>query len=173
MNSGEFPAAILKDCEEDKMLVCFSQRECTRKGKATKMSERNWQKDWELCQRATPGPWYVGKRSKYAIFTDNGRDVLGNKCKKLPVASTVYGYRGLGNRERDAEFIAEAREALPYWLQRVRVLEAKNRVLQKQLTVLTEAAREVLQISPEFNDDIDRLVRLQKVISELEKEVSW
>ena len=33
---------------------------------------RNWARDWELCKKATPGPW--------------------------------------------AEFIAEAREALPYWL---------------------------------------------------------
>ena len=60
------------------------------------MPERDWQKDWEMCQRATSGKWEEG--------------------------GTWYGVRMVAWKE-DAEFIAAAREALPFWLQRVRELE--------------------------------------------------
>ncbi|MGB9792813.1 MAG: hypothetical protein ACPLTR_09605 [Thermacetogeniaceae bacterium] len=65
------------------------------------MPERDWAKDWELCQRATLGPW---RAEVYA------QRVMPYICEHVNSA--------------DAHFIAEAREALPYWLQRVRELEA-------------------------------------------------
>jgi len=59
------------------------------------MDNRNWQKDWELCQKATPGPWLESE--------------LGE----------------MGMLIWDAKFTAAAREALPYWLKRVQELEAQ------------------------------------------------
>lgn len=64
------------------------------------MPERDWQKDWELCMKATPGPW------KAEVFAQR---VMPYICEH------VIGV--------NARFIAEAREALPYWLQRVRELK--------------------------------------------------
>jgi len=64
--------------------------------RSNKMTERDWQKDWEMCQRATSGKWEEG--------------------------GTWYGVRMVAWKE-DAEFIAAAREALPFWLQRVREVE--------------------------------------------------
>lgn len=64
------------------------------------MVKRDWQKDFNLTMRATSGPW---RAEIYA------RRVMPYICEHIDPA--------------DASFIAEAREALPYWLQRVRKLE--------------------------------------------------
>lgn len=84
------------------------------------MSERDWQKDWELAMRATPGPWgydydfTTEPINAYIHMKEDG------KCVGLAIAKV---FRGARERCNDTEFIAEAREALPYWLQRVRELE--------------------------------------------------
>jgi hypothetical protein len=79
----------------------------------SKQSKRDWQKDWELCQAATPGPW---RAEVYA------QRIMPYICEHVNAA--------------DARFIAEAREAIPYWLQRVRKLET---LLDKILTVCNDA----------------------------------
>ena len=146
---------------------------------------RNWQKDWELCERATPGPWEIG------VWYTNGRvndgsdatwkpkNIPHGKCyvchceesilvkeykncvghtmhlHKLPDLSewreiySTTGKRIIGNyndeeggvctKKEDAEFIAEAREALPYWLKRVKELEKKNKKLQDDIAKLRKA----------------------------------
>jgi len=71
------------------------------------MTERDWQKDWETCERATSGKW----------------EMVSANCPEgpymirmpYPKGGTWYGVRMIAWKE-DAEFIAEAREALPYWL---------------------------------------------------------
>jgi hypothetical protein len=79
------------------------------------MAQRDWQADWELTKRATPGPWYAiphpeYKSAKWRVDTN-------------PNASWAnFGELAYMSAE-DARFVAEAREALPYWLQRVKELE--------------------------------------------------
>lgn len=68
------------------------------------MSERDWQRDWEICQHY--------KTHIYDIDTD--QDVLIE------------------------EFLAEAREALPYWLQRVEKLEEENYKLNNVIGMVRE-----------------------------------
>ena len=80
------------------------------------MSERDWQKDWETCERATSGKW----------------EMVSANCPEgpymirmpYPKGGTWYGVRMIAWKE-DAEFIAESREALPYWLRRYKELHAK------------------------------------------------
>ena len=68
---------------------------------------RNWARDWDLCEKATYGKW----------------EMVSANCPEgpymirmpYPRGGTWYGVRMIAWKE-DAEFIAEAREALPYWL---------------------------------------------------------
>lgn len=78
---------------------------------------RDWAKDWEICERATPGPWKHEDR-----FYIRVPGVL----QSLAVLNW--------DEERNGRFIAEAREALPYWLQRVKELEEVLRLAYRALT---------------------------------------
>lgn len=71
------------------------------------MPERDWEKDWKLHQEVVRGPWRIEQ-------SNDGR------CY---VASSTGFWIDVGYSPRTARFIAEAREALPYWLQRVKELE--------------------------------------------------
>lgn len=104
---------------------------------------RDWERDWELCQRATPGPWYPRAtdderfmNAQY-VSTDPGPGWLHDgeqgmsveECEpEKVIAITLLQTPRLasvedGKWDENTEFIAEAREALPYWLQRVKELE--------------------------------------------------
>lgn len=78
--------------------------------------ERNWEKDWEMCQGVVRPPWKVDKDSegRYYVYTDTGIWI------EVGYAPSV------------AQFIAQAREALPYWLQRVRELEEQLKTQMSQ-----------------------------------------
>ena len=101
------------------------------------MSTRDWQRDMETCQKASPGPWRPG---------GDGRIY----CSKGYYVATIYKLLtpdGLADdvvtTNANMQLIAEAREALPYWLQRVRELEDElERV--KKLEAVAEAAQEFL-----------------------------
>ncbi len=85
------------------------------------MSNRDWQKDWKTCQYGIPGPWFYhvpGRDGEWAGYVYSG--ATGER-----VAYDVSFDDGM--------FIAEAREALPYWLQRVRELEEENSKLREAL----------------------------------------
>jgi len=69
--------------------------------KRARIPERDWQKDWELCQQFKPGA---------VVIIDN------------PSAVPIETY-----------FAIEAREALLYWLQRVRDLEERVQQLEAGL----------------------------------------
>ena len=90
--------------------------------------ERDLQKDLELCNKATEGPWIVhpgkivfpGKSSMYQSLIIAEFD-LG------PVASV--GVRGKENKENE-EFIAQAREGWPEAIQRA--IEAESKLTKIQ-----------------------------------------
>lgn len=108
------------------------------------MSERNWEKDWELCQKASPSPWRVVGKDSW-------------KLKGFPQVeiNTPEGHYFPVNFECDAIFIAEARDALPYWLQRVRELEAQVAVMREVLELCIPKDNEIFINAPE-----DSAVRL-------------
>ena len=102
------------------------------------MSERDWQKDWDLCQRATPGPW------RFEVYYIKPNDFLRNDRPIVSWWGVVAGTHDAGDFEvivanescvdiyeldeqevANMHFIAEAREALPYWLRRYKELHAK------------------------------------------------
>lgn len=101
-----------------------------RKGnEVRKMTERDWQKDMEICKKATPGPWWVdvGKILNPCSIA------LGHSDEFNTEVYICLGTSAVADAIDDAEFIAESREALPYWLQRVRELEEKIEQLKVQL----------------------------------------
>jgi len=87
---------------------------------------RNWARDWELCQKATSGPWKWSKWSSKdegytgMVYYENGHEV-----SLMGVGSECDDDYDIYIKESDARFIAEAREALPYWLRRYKELHAK------------------------------------------------
>jgi len=106
---------------------------------------RNWKRDLELCNKATPGPWKVYEKpdSEPIIWSHvsgdpkglityqyndlhyvNGADRFG--IVRAPSYRLRSGWKDsayqrlfLESLRNDMQFIAEAREALPYWLQKV------------------------------------------------------
>jgi len=86
--------------------------------------ERNAKDDMAICDKATPGPWY--------------REKTGATCcgcsVEVEIADTgpfgdddcnVYVERLVTYPLDDADFIATAREALPYWIERAVAAEKK------------------------------------------------
>jgi len=98
------------------------------------MTERDWQKDWDLCQRATPGPWkwvYYKWSDIYALEGPQDETILDDGSY-----NEEYDAPGdplISPNDPNGQFIAEAREALPYWLQRVRELEGDIEALEIML----------------------------------------
>ena len=68
------------------------------------MTERDWQADWELAMRATPGSWKALK----------GRTFVHLKLGERRIIEAPY--TDMAQDDIDFSFIAESREALPYWL---------------------------------------------------------
>jgi hypothetical protein len=95
------------------------------------LEERDWRKDWDMCVRATPGPWkwdWSGVCApSYGSLFGFGRE----RWKVIDLSCDDCGGRKV-EREADRVFIAEAREALPYWLRRVRELEERLKTLEER-----------------------------------------
>lgn len=87
------------------------------------MNKRSWLNDWEICQKATPGKWEVVAANSEGPYLIR---------MPFPKGGTWYGIRQIAWK-KDAEFIAMAREALPYWLKRVEELEYAIAELEKQV----------------------------------------
>lgn len=103
------------------------------------MNKRDWQADMALCEKATQEPW------------------VSERAKLLPW-STVYpqdSFKFICDRVKheDADFIAEARTALPYWLQ--------------QYAEATEERDELQSLAENFNADIRQL---EQQVESLERE---
>lgn len=88
------------------------------------MNKHDWTKDWELCQKATPGPWK-------SCEARDGCGEVWSLPADFTVACTKYEEEDQCMKRilDDADFIAEAREALPYWLNRVKELEEGLQVM--------------------------------------------
>jgi hypothetical protein len=74
--------------------------------------KRDWQADWEMCEKASPGPWEVLKDAGKVDRISWEIEILTDGKKELET-------------RQDMEFCAMAREALPYWLQRCKELESE------------------------------------------------
>lgn len=86
--------------------------------------ERDIAKDRELCEKATPGPWFVNPRSAYIVSTHPKSHYYGSFVDGRVVhrvANTKFD--AFGNSKADAQFIAESRTALPYYISRTEHLE--------------------------------------------------
>jgi len=75
--------------------------------------KRDAQNDLELCNKATPGPWWI----------DGNGDIIQTKH----ITRDVWF---IPKTQEDVKFIAESREALPYWIKRS---EALNKMLIKAI----------------------------------------
>jgi hypothetical protein len=99
---------------------------------------RDWQGDWELCEKATPGPLSIlppyptEYGIEWEVATEQGKGIWVAHCQG----------------EHDARFIAEAREALPYWLQRVKELEVKVKELEENFE---EAKGEIYELQDYYH----------------------
>lgn len=79
---------------------------------------RDWQKDMQMCEVVTPGPWIV--------WEDDG-DVKVQAVAEGPNIAN-FGRYGWGVMP-EAKFTAEVRTALPYWLQEAKTLQDKLKEL--------------------------------------------
>jgi hypothetical protein len=106
---------------------------------------RDWQKDLELCDKATPGPWIQGDK-KYQKLLGNSSMVFkptvrgnGVNIKFISQIDGRYQDKDETNNllwitaVKDAKFIAESREGWPAALRRVIELEAENERLRDML----------------------------------------
>jgi hypothetical protein len=87
--------------------------------------DRDYQKDLEICKKATPGPWEVEKKIP---FYDLHRIVpqIVNKDSVIIFNECHYAPKDL----HDWTFIATAREALPYYIKRcMELAEALQKIL--------------------------------------------
>lgn len=116
------------------------------------MPDRNWQEDWGMCVRATIGPWKVCE-------AQDGCGLVWSVPADFPVATTDTDSESDGivsskkRKLEDAGFIAEAREALPYWLLQVEELREENATLR-------DLASEIIG-GVVFSDDRMAVVELQ------------
>jgi hypothetical protein len=87
--------------------------------------ERDVEKDLELCENATPGPWVPSVYGSQVLTGDSWNTVCGvlgtHNCSPEP-AEWEDG-RTAKTIEANAQFIAESREALPYYIKRCQELE--------------------------------------------------
>jgi len=85
---------------------------------------RDAKKDLKACERATPGPWYREKTgANYKGFSTE--TVIADTCT-FATGNKVYAdLEGKGGHlpSDDADFIALARDALPYWIKRAQEAE--------------------------------------------------
>lgn len=110
------------------------------------MAERDWRKDWELIMQASPGPW------KWSIMDGDYTGMFYFEDGKHEVSLMgVDNKYNIYIEESDARFIAEAREALPYWLERVRELEAESKRLRELLHLAINALRAPTHAINDFN----------------------
>lgn len=83
---------------------------------------REWKKDMEMCEAATPGPWTDEENeSMWMLF---GGHMGAMQLIKAPKRSTPFAE--YWPEAEDALFIKESRTAMPHWLQEAKRLEGLN-----------------------------------------------
>lgn len=107
---------------------------------------RDAQKDLEICNKATPGPW---KQNNIYISKTDELDDFEIEVKVPRYFSSEEQLISIHEQAwNNAKFIAEAREALPYWIQRAQRLK---KALIKACEYLNEHG--LIMSSPYENDD--------------------
>ncbi len=103
--------------------------------------KRDLKADLELCNKATPGPWYRKKTganfkgfSSEVIIADTSRYATGNKVYAEP--------KGGQFPANDADFIAQAREGWPHAIERAIKAESLAREL---VGVIDDLCRQINQ----------------------------
>lgn len=81
--------------------------------------KRDWQADMALCEKATQEPWVPERAKLLPWSTVYPRDSFKFICERV--------------KHEDADFIAESRTALPYWLQEVKKLCEVNQQEQRKI----------------------------------------
>lgn len=100
---------------------------------------RDPQTDLEVCEKATRGPWEYLSETGYAgdyPYSKSHRVKIGNKT--LTVSCHIYGWEGEKEERANASFIALAREALPWWINRAVELDAEVERLREALEHIAE-----------------------------------
>lgn len=123
------------------------------------MTQRDIAKDKEMCEAATPGPWEVhgGKHGETNIYAGEHE-----------IASDIDW-----NRTPDARFIAESRQALPYWIARYEAMHGYRDGLWVEIERLSARISELETLLHPNNrpDVVTRTAHdsmLETVFSELE-----
>jgi len=133
------------------------------------MSERDAKKDLEICAKATPGPWEIDHDK---IIT--GYPVMGDSKEML--IKTYLVMESGGSLNGNVQFVAMAREALPYYIEELTKTQAENAaiiaVLKKYKHVIdandyilcsSEKIMEILSNSSTAGQDLlDRLAQAEK-----------
>lgn len=92
---------------------------------------RDLQKDLEICNRATKGPWYVGAKEGITNRLIATTSFFGS--------GKVYKQGQDANPGADLEFIAEAREGWPEAIERAMKAEAQVKELENKINLLSLA----------------------------------
>ncbi len=90
---------------------------------------RSAKDDLALCDKATPGPWeYDGMHNE--IQTPRGETywLIVSECRSAPDQGYPDDYSDVPQYDANFDFIAMAREALPYWIKRAEKLERALRL---------------------------------------------
>lgn len=82
---------------------------------------RDAEKDLQMCEAATPGPWHANTSWFASEVTTNPEgSAYAWVCQLWYKDEEV-----MQNHKANAQFIAESREALPYWIKRAMAAEQK------------------------------------------------
>ncbi|WP_375104076.1 hypothetical protein ACDZ28_04115 [Paenibacillus sp. RS8] len=123
------------------------------------MTQRDWQKDMEMCEAATPGPW---KARSWTVPTADQYNVT-SEHDASEIFTAWQGARYPGGPEVSADqaklnaiVAAEARTALPYWLQ-----EAKERGEREQQLreLMKDALGCMVMFAGKEDDHVQRIVK--------------
>lgn len=132
---------------------------------------RDIEQDRAMCQRATPGPWYREKTganfngfSLECVIADTAPGCTGNKVYAQPEGGSFP--------RNDANFIAEARTALPYYIERTAHLEKdlalNGSMLAKQSDMAREAETRQMLAENRLKEALARTEIAEKRVAKLE-----
>ncbi len=135
---------------------------------------RDWQKDWELCQEATPGPWKADIRMGcYAIYPSGEVHNCLSGARDFAIVyqagrgeeSSPGAYRRLmPEQETEAHFIAAARDGWPAALEEIarlrEAIETHRRNVWGDKAVGHSEDRDLYEVldcpvSPEEEEELD------------------
>lgn len=120
---------------------------------------RDYQKDLEVCEKATPGPWKL--------------KIKGNSVQSFAINGVCSGMKPRGG---DAHFIALARTALPWYIKRCMELESQFQQAQAEASSYHQLCEAYLATLKEKDNQIqqaeEREARYREALEKI-KSSSW